>query len=54
MLIYQGFNPETGDLETFSEHCKQANTTESIAADNFSFLEEDIDTEREKKCSKFK
>ena len=24
ILISQGFNPETGDLETFVEHCKQA------------------------------
>ena len=22
MLISQGFNPETGDLETFLEHCE--------------------------------
>ena len=24
MLISQGFNPETGDLETFVEHCEMA------------------------------
>ena len=31
MLISQGFNPETIDLETFAEHWKQAETTENIA-----------------------
>ena len=28
MLILKGFNPETGDLTTFVEHCKRAKTTE--------------------------
>ena len=27
MLIYQGFNPETANLETFFEHCERAETT---------------------------
>ena len=27
MLISQGFNPETGYMETFVEHCEQAETT---------------------------
>ena len=26
MILSQGFNPETGDLETFVEHCEQAET----------------------------
>ena len=32
MLISQGFNPETADLTTFVEHCKRAETTDSIAS----------------------
>ena len=36
MLISQGFNPETGDLETFIEHCERADTTEDIAMAKFS------------------
>ena len=35
MLIYQGFNPETGDLETFVDQCKQAETRENIAGAKF-------------------
>ena len=35
MLILQVFNPETGDLETFVEHCEPAKTTENIAGANF-------------------
>ena len=27
MLTLQGFNPETGALETFVEHCERAETT---------------------------
>ena len=41
MLISQGFNPEKGGLETFVEHYKQANTTNSIAAAKFSASDED-------------
>ena len=29
MLIYQGFNTKTGDLETLVEHCKRAETMSS-------------------------
>ena len=36
MLISQGFNPETGDLETFVEHCEWADTTENISVAKFS------------------
>ena len=31
MMISQGFNPETADLETFVEHCERAETTDNIA-----------------------
>ena len=30
MLIYQGFNTKTGDLETLVEHCKRAETIVEI------------------------
>ena len=36
MLISQGFNPETADLETFVEHCERAKTTDNIAGAKFS------------------
>ena len=35
ILIYQGFNPETGDLETFVDQCKQAETRDNIAGAKF-------------------
>ena len=55
MLISQGFNPETGYLATFIEHCKRAETMDNIAVANFSASEEDRDTKRHKKRSrKFK
>ena len=54
MLIYQGFNLETGDLAKFVEHCEQAETTDNIAGAKFSASDEDSNTKRKKKCSKFK
>ena len=54
IIISQGFNPETGYLETFLEHCKQSETTDNIAVDKFSASDEDSDNKRKKKCSKFK
>ena len=54
MLIYQGFNPETGDLETFVEHCERAETTDNIAGAKFSASDEDSDTKRKKKRLKSK
>ena len=55
MLISQGFNPETGDLETFvEEHCKWAETTDNIAGSKFSVSDKDNNTKRKKKRSKFK
>ena len=52
MLILQGFNPETGDLVTFLEHCKRANTRDNIAMAKCSASDEDSDTKRHKKRSK--
>ena len=54
MLISQGFNPETGDIETFVENFKQVETTDNIAGAKFSASEEDSDTKRKKKHPKFK
>ena len=54
MLISQGFNPETRNLETFVEHCEQAETMDNIAGEKFSASDEDIATKRKKKRPKFK
>ena len=54
MLISQGFNTETGDLETFMEHCKQEESTDNISGAKFSASDEDNDTKNKKKCPKFK
>ena len=54
ILISQGFNPETGDLETFVEHCKQSEITDKIYGAKFSASDEDSNTNRKKKHSKFK
>ena len=54
MLISQGFNPETRDLVTSVDQCKQAETTDNISGEKFSASDEDIDTKRKKKSFKFK
>ena len=54
MLISQGFNPETGDLETSAEHCERAETTDNIAKAKFAASDEDSDTKRKKKRLKSK
>ena len=54
MLISQGFNLETGDLETFVEHCEKAEITENIAGAKFSASDKDSDTKRRKKRLKSK
>ena len=41
MLISQGFNRETADLETFVEHCKRAETTDNISGAKFTTSDED-------------
>ena len=54
MLISQGFNPETGDLETSVEHRKQAETIDNIAGAKFAASDEDSDTKRKKNRLKSK
>ena len=52
MLISQGFNPETGYLVTFVEHCEQAETTNNIAVASFSASDEDSETNKHRNRSK--
>ena len=52
MIILQGFNPETGYLETFVEHCEGAETTNNITVSNFSDSDKDSETKRHKKSYK--
>ena len=54
MLISQGFNPGTIDIETFVEYCERSETTNNIAGETFAALDEGSDTKRKKKCLKFK
>ena len=53
MLISQGFNPETANLETFVEHCERAETTDDIAGAKFTASDEDSEP-RNKKPTKSK
>ena len=52
MWISQGFNPETGHISTFVEHCEQTNTTNIIAVAKFSDSDKNSDTKKHKKHSK--
>ena len=49
MLISQGFNPETPDLETFVEHCERAETTDDIAGAKFAASGEDSEPRKKKR-----
>ena len=49
MLISQGFNPETADLETFVEHCERAETTDDIAGAKFAASNEDSELRKKKR-----
>ena len=50
MLIAQGFNLETTDLETFVEHCERAENTDNIARAKFVASYKDSEA-REKNAS---
>ena len=52
MLISQGFNPETGFLATFLEHCERPETTDNISIANFSASDKDSDIKKHKNRSK--
>ena len=49
VLIAQGFNPETADLETFVEHCERAETTDNIAGAKFAASDEGSEPRRKKR-----
>ena len=49
ILIYQGLNPETADLETFVEHCECAETTDDIAGAKFAASDEDSEPRKKKR-----
>ena len=49
MLIAEGFNPETADLETFVEHCERAETTDKIARSKFAASDEDSEPRKKKR-----
>ena len=40
MLISQGFNPDSADLETFVEHCERADNTDDITGAKFAASDE--------------
>ena len=44
MLISQGFNPESANLETFVEHCERAETTDGIYGAKFAASDKDSET----------
>ena len=62
MLVSQGFNPETANLETFVEHCERAKTMDDITGAKFAASNEDSDPRKKnrtktkdkhgKKCKK--
>ena len=52
MMISQGFNPETGDIATFIEHCEQADTKDNISMAKVSASDKESDNRKNKKSSK--
>ena len=48
MLISQGFNPETADLETFVEHCERVESRDDIARAKFTASNEDSEPRKKK------
>ena len=49
MLISQGFNPETANIETFVEHCERAETTNNIAGAKFVASDKDSEPRKKKR-----
>ena len=41
MLIFQGFSPETENLQNFVEHCERAETTDDISGEKFAASDKD-------------
>ena len=49
MLISQGFNPETANLDNFVEHCERPETTDDISGAKFSDSDEDSEPRKKKR-----
>ena len=49
MLISQGFNPETENIETFVEHCERAETTDDITGEKFAASDKDSKPRKKKR-----
>ena len=49
ILIAQGFNPESSNIETFLEHCERATTTDDISGAKFSASDEDSESRKKKR-----
>ena len=49
MLIYQGFNSKTPNLDNFVEHCERAETTDDISGAKFAASNEDSGPRRKKR-----
>ena len=49
MLIAQGFNPVSSDLETFVDHCERTETTDDIARAKFADFDEDSEPRKKKR-----
>ena len=49
ILISQGFNPETADIETFVEHCERAETTDEISGAKFAASDKDSEPRKKKR-----
>ena len=49
MVIAQGFNPESADIETFMEHCERTETTDDIAWAKFAASDEDSEPRKKKR-----
>ena len=54
MLIYQGFDPETVDLEIFMELCERSESTDNISGAKFAASDAESDTKLNKKRPNFK
>ena len=49
MLIAQGFNPESADIETFVQHCERAETTDDFSGAKFAASDEESELRKEKR-----
>ena len=49
MLISQGFNPETANIETFVKHCERSETTDDIAGAKFAASDKESEPRKKKR-----